>query len=63
MRLGLGGLAPATTEYVCVGLFVLSLTFDWEDGCCLGVVDGFWMPSNALVSMESVFWISDMSGV
>ena len=56
MRLGLGGLVPATAEYVRVGVGVVPLPFGgvWESGL-LGVVDGFCMPASAFVSAATVF--------
>ena len=63
-RLGLGGLVPATTEYVRDGAGVVPLPFDvgWV-GYLLGVVDGFCMPASALVSAMRVFWMSASGGV
>ena len=55
MRLGLGGLTPATAEYERGDVLVESFPGVWV-GCFLeGVVEGFWMPSIALESAVRVF--------
>ena len=63
-RLGLGGLVPATAEYVRAGVGVVPLPFGgvWESGL-VGVVDGFCMPASAFVSTVRVFCMSANGGV